>query len=196
MQPKFSIENATELTRSKNVRTYLKFSIWNVTGAPVCYCKKRGIVIGEHFSSDSVRRSSPSVVRWFERGWTKQRERGGTAASHWNCHASIQFDVPGNFLPTHFQDSAAHVRRDQKNDDGGRQGGSTEAADAAAVACNTGEGHREVGEDTWRDAELEIILKVLLPTCCSWQRAHKAHFRIPMTREDNSNKIIPVLGTD
>lgn len=49
MQLKFSI-NVTELTESKNVRTYLKFSTWNVTGAPVCYCKKRGIVVGEHFS--------------------------------------------------------------------------------------------------------------------------------------------------
>jgi hypothetical protein len=45
---------------------------------------------------------------------------------------------------TAHQDSATHTRRDQEDDDGGQQGGGAEALDAAAVACDAGEGHGEV----------------------------------------------------
>lgn len=45
---------------------------------------------------------------------------------------------------TAHQDSATHTRRDQEDDDGGQQGGGAEAPDAAAMACDAGEGHGEV----------------------------------------------------
>jgi len=54
-----------------------------------------------------------------------------------------EIHIPLNSSPA-YQDSAAHARRDQEDDDGSRQGGGAEAPDAAAVACDAGEGHGEV----------------------------------------------------
>lgn len=67
------------------------------------------------------------------------------------------------------QDSATHAHpRNQEDDDGGRQGGGEETLDVTPVACDPGEGHREVR--TEREEERERLPSRFFETECVSQK--------------------------